>query len=110
MQRVSALLPSRERTKSADGKAGAGAFNRIFGWADRIAAPKGITTNNTNGTKVGREVYWPTTLDIECIKAARILKSFCSRYHLTRRRKWCFLGAFTLLQTESRALTLTQLL
>ncbi|TPX08434.1 uncharacterized protein E0L32_010051 [Thyridium curvatum] len=76
MQRVSALLPSWERTKSADGKARP--FDRVFGWTDKITAAKGSGAANRSTSKVEREVYWPTTVDKECEKAARILKSFCT--------------------------------
>ena len=84
MQRVSALLPSWERNKAAatDGKSKA--LTKVFSWADRIATPKSPSSAATNttavspGAKVGRELYWPTALDRECEKAARILKSFCS--------------------------------
>jgi hypothetical protein len=33
---------------------------------------------NRLSNKVGAEAFWPTTLDKESDKAARILRSFCS--------------------------------
>jgi len=101
MQRVSALLPSWERRNNGAGAATHSTaaafqqqqqqtdgrptgFTKVFGWADRLASPKSISTAagpaavNPANSKVGRELYWPTTLDRECDKAARILKSFCS--------------------------------
>lgn len=93
MQRVSALLPAWERSKiqttttttatptaataPSDGRPRA--LTKVWGWADKLAGTRRLSTTNTVGPKVGREVYWPTTLDRECEKAARILKSFCSR-------------------------------
>ena len=32
---------------------------------------------NKLSNKLGSEAFWPTTLDKECDKAARILRSFC---------------------------------
>ncbi len=85
MHRVSGLLPSWKRPKAvaaADGKAKA--LNKVFSWADKIASPKSLLhTASPSTAKVGREVYWPTTLDRECEKAARILKSFCSTLSLS---------------------------
>lgn len=41
---------------------------------DKLGAPVNKLSN-----KLGSEAFWPTTLDKESDKAARILKSFCSR-------------------------------
>ncbi|KAF2476032.1 DUF500-domain-containing protein [Lindgomyces ingoldianus] len=57
-----------QKTKSG-GKAG---FDKLWGWADKLGAPVNRLSN-----KLGSEAFWPTTLDKECDKAARILKSFC---------------------------------
>ncbi|ODA76328.1 hypothetical protein RJ55_08173 [Drechmeria coniospora] len=100
MQRVSTFLPSWERrhsnstssTKSATSKSTGG----LFGWGKRSSASS--TTSNTtphsprlpakisiaaaNDDRVQREVFWPATLDIECDRAARILKSFCTDGYL----------------------------
>lgn len=52
---------------------GKAAFDK--GWAafEKLGAPVNKLTN-----KIGSEAFWPTTLDHESDKAARILKSFCS--------------------------------
>lgn len=46
------------------------------GWKalDKLGAPVNKLSN-----KLGSEAFWPTTLDKESDKAARILKSFCSK-------------------------------
>lgn len=46
------------------------------GWRalDKLGAPVNKLSN-----KLGSEAFWPTTLDKESDKAARILKSFCSK-------------------------------
>lgn len=59
----------------------------LFSWADRIGITKTLTVSPTIAnapqassltTPMGREAYWPSTIDRECEKAARILKSFCT--------------------------------
>ncbi|KAI9866060.1 MAG: hypothetical protein M1830_006036, partial [Pleopsidium flavum] len=47
-------------------------FDKVWGWADKLGAP----VNNLSN-KLGAEAFWPTSLDKECDKAARILRSFC---------------------------------
>ncbi|KAF2140057.1 uncharacterized protein K452DRAFT_300007 [Aplosporella prunicola CBS 121167] len=47
-------------------------FDKLWGWADKLGAP----VNNLSN-KLGSEAFWPTSLDKECDKAARILRSFC---------------------------------
>ena len=113
MQRVSAFLPSWDRSRSTNVQptaAGAGAakapasapahrasrplaLDKVFGWAEKISGPGNrlSLTTTPNGTNVPanagptaegryhRENYWPTTLDREADKAARILKSFCRK-------------------------------
>lgn len=59
-----------QKTKSG-GKTG---FDKLWGWADKLGAPVNRLSN-----RLGSEAFWPTTLDKECDKAARILRSFCSR-------------------------------
>lgn len=46
------------------------------GWAafEKLGVPVNKLTN-----KIGSEAFWPTQLGPECDKAARILKSFCSK-------------------------------
>lgn len=94
MQRVSALLPSWDRSKTnntpsttiAAKRTTPLALDKVFGWAEKLApgARMSITTTTTPNSafappaRYGRETYWPTTLDKECDKAARILKSFCT--------------------------------
>lgn len=70
MQRVTSLLPSWDRTKKGSKKG----FDKAWGWADKLGAPINKLTN-----KIGSEAFWPTTLDKESDKAARILRSFCSK-------------------------------
>ncbi|KAF3002489.1 hypothetical protein E8E13_005915 [Curvularia kusanoi] len=57
---------SKTKTNS---KAG---FDKVYTWVDKLGAPVNRLSN-----KVGSEAFWPTTLDVESDKAARILKSFC---------------------------------
>lgn len=57
-----------QKTKSG-GKTG---FDKLWGWADKLGAPVNRLSN-----RLGSEAFWPTTLDKECDKAARILRSFC---------------------------------
>ncbi|KAF1924825.1 DUF500-domain-containing protein [Didymella exigua CBS 183.55] len=57
---------SKTKTQSKVG------FDKVYTWVDKLGAPVNRLSN-----KVGSEAFWPTTLDIESDKAARILKSFC---------------------------------
>ncbi|KAM4056814.1 las17-binding protein actin regulator domain-containing protein [Hirsutella rhossiliensis] len=82
MQRVSAFLPSWDKRNS-------GASNKptgFFGWTHRNnhapKLPSRINIAAANGHRVHREAYWPASLDVECDKAARILKSFCTDGYL----------------------------
>ncbi|EOD52021.1 putative duf500 domain protein [Neofusicoccum parvum UCRNP2] len=47
-------------------------FDKLWGWADKLGAPVNRLSN-----RLGSEAFWPTTLDKESDKAARILRSFC---------------------------------
>lgn len=58
-----------ERVKTG-GKSG---FDKAWKTMDKLGAPVNRLSN-----KLGSEAFWPTTLDKECDKAARILKTFCS--------------------------------
>lgn len=58
-----------EKTRTG-GKVG---FDKLYGWVDKLGAPVNKLSN-----KLGSEAFWPTTLDKESDKAARILRSFCS--------------------------------
>jgi hypothetical protein len=90
MHRVSALLPSWDRSRQSNPSASStptpprtpGALDKVFGWAEKIVpANRNSTTTSTPApTRYGRETYWPTSLDKECDKAARIIKSFCCRF------------------------------
>lgn len=57
-----------ERVKSG-GKVG---FDKAYKVVDKLGPPVNKLSN-----KLGSEAFWPTTLDKESDKAARILKSFC---------------------------------
>ncbi|KAF5625276.1 YSC84-like protein [Fusarium sp. NRRL 52700] len=87
MQRVSSFLPSWDKRSSGGSRAG------LFGWSSNRSSTSISVANsnalarlntaaaNTNG-RVQREAFWPATLDLECEKAARILKSFCTDGYL----------------------------
>lgn len=49
-------------------------FDKTWKAFDKLGAPVNRLSN-----KLGSEAFWPTTLDKESDKAARILKSFCSK-------------------------------
>jgi len=49
-------------------------FDKLYGLVDKLGAPVNKLSN-----KLGSEAFWPTTLDKESDKAARILRSFCSK-------------------------------
>src|ERR1700760_3609312 len=65
-----------ERTKrysgTAYGKALKPGFDKAWKALDKLGAPINRLSN-----KVGAEAFWPTSLDKESDKAARILRSFC---------------------------------
>ena len=61
-------LPSWEKTKTTS-KAG---FDAAWAQLDKLGKPV-----NKLSHKLGSEAFWPTTLDKESDKAARILRSFC---------------------------------
>ncbi|KAI0009782.1 hypothetical protein F4779DRAFT_627599 [Xylariaceae sp. FL0662B] len=81
MQRVSALslLPWDRNRSSTSTNASVNTHNRknsgdlVRGWADKISPIGRLGVSH-----VSKEAFWPGTLDKECEKAARILKSFCS--------------------------------
>lgn len=66
MPSIPAVNWSKTKTTS---KAG---FDKVWTWADKLGAPVNRLSN-----KLGAEAFWPTTLDKESDKAARILRSFC---------------------------------
>ena len=47
-------------------------FNKAYAVVDKLGAPVNRLSN-----KVGAEAFWPTTMDKESEKAARILRGFC---------------------------------
>jgi len=47
-------------------------FDKLWNYADKLGAPVNKLTN-----KIGSEAFWPTSIDKESYKAARILRSFC---------------------------------
>ncbi|CAJ2502010.1 Uu.00g048630.m01.CDS01 [Anthostomella pinea] len=78
MQRVSALLPAWDRNRTSNGTTIShtrkASVDKVRGWADKIPSVNRLSTSSRHG----KEAFWPATLDKECEKAARILKSFCS--------------------------------
>lgn len=48
-------------------------FDKAYTVVDKLGKPVNKLSN-----KLGSEAFWPTTLDKESEKAARILRSFCS--------------------------------
>lgn len=71
MQRISAFWSSRDRPKPN------------VGLSNPIPAPAPVhDTTNALTRRYGPEDYWPSTLDRESEKAARILQAFCSTSHL----------------------------
>ncbi|TVY41946.1 SH3 domain-containing protein [Lachnellula occidentalis] len=68
MQKVASILPSWDKTKTGSKKG----FDAAWQALDKLGAPVNKLSN-----KIGSEAFWPTTLDKESDKAARILKSFC---------------------------------
>ncbi|KAG8525682.1 uncharacterized protein KY384_000442 [Bacidia gigantensis] len=61
-------IPSWSQTKTVS-KAG---FDKVYHVVDKLGPPVNRLSN-----KLGSEAFWPTTLDRESDKAARILRSFC---------------------------------
>ena len=61
-------LPTWSQTKTTS-KQG---FDKVYKVVDKLGNPVNKLSN-----KLGSEAFWPTTLDRESDKAARILRSFC---------------------------------
>ena len=61
-------------SQTSSSKASAWAKTRKTGksWFDKVGTPVNKLSN-----KFGAEAFWPTSLDKEADKAARILRSFC---------------------------------
>jgi hypothetical protein len=68
-KKMTSKLPSWETTKTQSKKG----FDKAWGWLGKLGAPVNRLSN-----RIGSEAFWPTTLDKESDKAARILRSFCS--------------------------------
>lgn len=58
-------------------------FDKLYTLVDKLGPPVNKLSN-----KLGAEAFWPTTLDKESDKAARILRSFCSTLLLSRHLEW----------------------
>ncbi|RSL89236.1 hypothetical protein CEP52_014974 [Fusarium oligoseptatum] len=78
MQKVTSKLSSWDKTKTQSKKG----FDKVWGWADKLGAPVNRLSN-----RIGSEAFWPTTLDKESDKAARILRSFCKDGFYTEEEK-----------------------
>ncbi|KAF6823082.1 duf500 domain protein [Colletotrichum musicola] len=91
MQRVSSFLPSWEARRRSNTSSTASngrssivtansrsPLDKVFRWSSKPPAPLTTTALATAASRIGREAFWPATLDAECDRAARILKSFCS--------------------------------
>lgn len=63
--------PATSAETSSSSKSGFG--RKLYEWGVKAGVPINKITN-----KLGSEAFWPTSMDKECDKAARILKSFCS--------------------------------
>lgn len=61
-------LPTWSQTKTTSKQS----FDKVYSIVDKLGAPINRFTH-----KIGSEAFWPTTLDKESDKAARILRSFC---------------------------------
>ena len=61
-------MPTWSQTKTTS-KQG---FDKVYNLVDKLGPPINKLSN-----KIGSEAFWPTTLDKESDKAARILRSFC---------------------------------
>ncbi|KAM3498383.1 hypothetical protein MY10362_008293 [Beauveria mimosiformis] len=68
MQKITSHLPSWDTTKTQSKKG----FDKAYKVVDKLGPPINRLSN-----RIGSEAFWPTTLDKESDKAARILKSFC---------------------------------
>lgn len=64
-----AAAPTLWQRVKTGGKTG---FDKAYAAVDKLGKPVNRLSN-----KLGSEAFWPTTLDKESDKAARILRSFC---------------------------------
>src|ERR1700712_5480412 len=63
---------TKDYSSTAYNKALLPGFNKAYKVVDKLGAPVNRLSN-----KVGSEAFWPTTLDKESEKSARILRGFC---------------------------------
>ncbi|KAI1499565.1 hypothetical protein F5X99DRAFT_389359 [Biscogniauxia marginata] len=68
----SATNTTSTATAASPAKQGGGFGQKLYQWGIKAGAPI-----NKMANRLGSESFWPTTMDKECDKAARILKSFC---------------------------------
>ncbi|KAI0470781.1 hypothetical protein GGR56DRAFT_114026 [Xylariaceae sp. FL0804] len=67
------LQPGQQGASSSSASSGKqGWSQKLYQWSLKAGVPINKVTN-----KLGSEAFWPTSMDKECDKAARILKSFC---------------------------------
>ncbi|OLN95631.1 SH3 domain-containing YSC84-like protein 1 [Colletotrichum chlorophyti] len=93
MQRVSSFLPSwdarrrRSNTSTTTNSRSSivtansirSPLDKVFRWSSKPPAPLTPAAALASATsRIGREAFWPASLDAECERSARILKSFCS--------------------------------
>ncbi|KAK3685345.1 hypothetical protein B0T22DRAFT_409646 [Podospora appendiculata] len=70
---VGNVAPSSSSSAPPPSSTGKPTFGeRLHQWSVKAGVPINKVTN-----KLGSEAFWPSTMDLECDKAARILKSFC---------------------------------
>ncbi|KAI0398094.1 hypothetical protein F5Y17DRAFT_412247 [Xylariaceae sp. FL0594] len=69
---ASASAGTGQSSSPASGKQSGGFGQKLYQWGIKAGGPINKITN-----MLGSEAFWPTTMDKECDKAARILKSFC---------------------------------
>jgi SH3 domain-containing YSC84-like protein 1 len=66
---------AQQASSASDSKKGKKTFGeRFYDWSVKTGVPINKITN-----KLGSEAFWPMSMDKECDKAARILKSFTSK-------------------------------
>ncbi|KAI1204590.1 DUF500-domain-containing protein [Annulohypoxylon truncatum] len=69
---VGASIPHVAAAEETSEPAKSGFGRKLYQWGIKAGVPINKLTN-----KLGSEAFWPTSMDKECDKAARILKSFC---------------------------------
>lgn len=53
-----------------------GGWNQLYAVADKVGG-----YSNAQTAKLGMEAFFPTSLDLEAAKAARILRTFTREFH-----------------------------